>query len=121
MQRLYSTFPNGSPGAGLLLLRLAAGFPLIINGVAVFQGTLHATAAGVSLIGLVAAALLVAGLWTPCAGVLQALVDVLLGFMSGTLADTYLVRATVGLGLALLGPGAWSIDARLFGRKRIDV
>jgi hypothetical protein len=27
----------------------------------------------------------------------------------------------IGLSLAMLGPGAWSIDARLFGRKRIDV
>jgi hypothetical protein len=28
---------------------------------------------------------------------------------------------TIGAGLALLGPGAWSVDARLFGWKRIDV
>jgi uncharacterized membrane protein YphA (DoxX/SURF4 family) len=44
-----------------------------------------------------------------------------LGVRSGTLADTHLVSATLGLSLAALGPGAWSIDARLFGRKRIDV
>jgi hypothetical protein len=31
------------------------------------------------------------------------------------------VLATFGAGLALLGPGAWSIDARLFGWKRIDI
>jgi hypothetical protein len=29
--------------------------------------------------------------------------------------------ATIGAGLALLGPGTWSVDARLFGWKRIDV
>jgi hypothetical protein len=26
----------------------------------------------------------------------------------------------LGLGLAMIGPGAWSVDARLFGRKQID-
>jgi putative oxidoreductase len=29
--------------------------------------------------------------------------------------------AVIGLSLAMLGPGSWSIDARLFGRKRIDL
>jgi uncharacterized membrane protein YphA (DoxX/SURF4 family) len=121
MQRLYSTFPNGIPGGGLLLLRFAGGLPLILHGVAVFQGTPEGAAAGVSVIGLVAEGFLIAGLWTPYAGVLQALVEVWLGVRSGTLVDTHLVRAALGLSLAALGPGAWSIDARLFGRKRIDV
>jgi putative oxidoreductase len=121
MQRLYSTFPNGVPGGGLLLLRFAGGLPLILHGAAVLQGTPGATAAGASLIGLVAGGLLIGGLWTPYAGVLQTLVEVWLGVRGGTLADTHLVRATLGLSLAALGPGAWSIDARLFGRKRIDV
>jgi uncharacterized membrane protein YphA (DoxX/SURF4 family) len=121
MQRLYSTFPNGVPGGGLLLLRFAGGLPLILHGAAVFQGTPEGTAAAVSLIGVVAGGFLIAGLWTPYAGVLLTLVEVWLGVRSGTLADTHLVRATLGLSLAALGPGAWSIDARLFGRKRIDV
>jgi putative oxidoreductase len=121
MQRLYSTFPNGVPGCGLLLLRFAAGLPLILHGAEVFQGTPDLMSAGVSLIGMVTEALLIAGLWTPYAGVLQALVEVWIGVRSGTLADTHFVRATLGLSLAALGPGAWSIDARLFGRTRIDV
>jgi len=29
--------------------------------------------------------------------------------------------AALGAALAMVGPGAWSIDARLFGRKRIDI
>jgi hypothetical protein len=29
--------------------------------------------------------------------------------------------AAVGAALAMVGPGVWSIDARLFGRKRIDI
>jgi putative oxidoreductase len=120
MQRLYSTFPNGLPGAGLLLLRLAAGVPLILSGVA----TLLATPQGAGLLTnfarVVSGALIIAGLWTPYAGVLLALVEGWLGFLAGT-AEIHLVRAALGVGLAALGPGAWSIDARLFGRKRIDV
>jgi uncharacterized membrane protein YphA (DoxX/SURF4 family) len=33
----------------------------------------------------------------------------------------HIVRGMIGLSVAMLGPGAWSVDARLFGRKRIDV
>jgi uncharacterized membrane protein YphA (DoxX/SURF4 family) len=28
---------------------------------------------------------------------------------------------TLGVALAMLGPGAWSVDARRFGRKRIQI
>jgi len=29
--------------------------------------------------------------------------------------------ATIGAALALVGPGAWSLDWRLFGWKQIDI
>jgi hypothetical protein len=29
------------------------------------------------------------------------------------------VAAALGISLAMLGPGAWSLDARIFGRKRL--
>jgi uncharacterized membrane protein YphA (DoxX/SURF4 family) len=32
-----------------------------------------------------------------------------------------LMLAALGAILAMVGPGAWSIDARLFGRKHIDI
>jgi hypothetical protein len=31
------------------------------------------------------------------------------------------LSAAIGAGLALVGPGAWSLDAWLFGWKRIDI
>lgn len=34
---------------------------------------------------------------------------------------THLLLAALGAGLAMLGPGAWSVDSRLFGRKRLDI
>jgi hypothetical protein len=33
----------------------------------------------------------------------------------------HILLGTLGCALAMLGPGAWSIDARLFGRKRIRI
>ncbi len=33
----------------------------------------------------------------------------------------FVLLATIGAAQALVGPGAWSIDARLFGWKRIDI
>ena len=71
-------------------------------------------------IGAVAGLFLLVGLWTPIAGALAFLVQawaILLGlheplitFVSGTLSAT----------IAMIGPGAWSIDARIFGRKHIE-
>lgn len=119
MQRLYTTFPNEWPGAGLLLLRVAEGIPTVV------ESATHAWRAGVILaavphaIELVSAILLLAGFWTPIGGVLQALVE-----FSNVLAGAgyeHALRGMIGLSLAMLGPGAWSVDARLFGRKRIDV
>ena len=31
-----------------------------------------------------------------------------------------LALAVLGASLAMIGPGAWSLDARLFGRKQIE-
>ena len=63
--------------------------------------------------------LLVAGLWTPIAGGVLTILALWSAFSGpgDPWAQTQL--ASVGAALAMLGPGAWSIDARLFGRKRL--
>jgi putative oxidoreductase len=33
----------------------------------------------------------------------------------------YILLGTLGAALAMLGPGAWSVDARLFGWKRVEL
>jgi putative oxidoreductase len=68
--------------------------------------------------------LLLIGLWTPVAGALEAIVQIsiaLLRYFSHS-GDPWIsiVQAVLSAVLAMLGPGAWSIDARLFGRKHID-
>jgi uncharacterized membrane protein YphA (DoxX/SURF4 family) len=72
-------------------------------------------------IRIVVAILLLAGLWTSIAGALMAVLQ--LWSVYGGAGDLWLhIRlGTLGVALVLLGPGAWSVDARLFGWKRIDI
>jgi putative oxidoreductase len=64
--------------------------------------------------------LVLAGLWTPIAGILVAVLALWNIFSQPGDPWTNIMLATLGSALALLGPGAWSIDARLFGWRRID-
>ena len=77
------------------------------------------------IMGVVAGVLLLIGLWTPVAGALVVIVKVWIALsrISSASGDPWIafIQAVLGVVLALVGPGAWSIDARLFGRKRIDM
>jgi putative oxidoreductase len=125
LQRLFSTFANGWPGAGLLLLRLLTGVVLIHFGIASVLEAAPLAIAVVQIIGAGAGILLMAGLWTPVAGTLAAIVKVWIAFslVSSHSGDPWIafIQVVLGVVLAMVGPGAWSIDARLFGRKRIDM
>ena len=65
------------------------------------------------------ALLLCAGLWTPIAGGMMAGVAVWTAFSRTGDPWALILLAVVGIALAMLGPGAWSIDALLFGRRRM--
>jgi putative oxidoreductase len=120
MRRLFSTFANGPPAAGLLLMRLTAGISLIVPSVAAL---LDAPLIGPGLLQAFSACLgilLLAGLWTPIAGTLVA-ADALWNFFVSGHPWRWLTLATLGAALALIGPGAWSVDAFLFGWKRIEI
>ena len=64
--------------------------------------------------------LLLAGLWTPVAGTLVA-AEALWNVFSSGHPWRWIMLATLGAALALIGPGAWSIDARLFGWRRLEI
>jgi len=72
------------------------------------------------LIGAGAGILLLVGLWTPAGGLLVTIVElwVVLSRVGDPLVP--LMLAILGASLAMIGPGAWSVDARLFGRKHIE-
>lgn len=123
MQRLFSTFPSSWPGVGLLLLRLGVGIALIYLGISPFFGPGGAPVTlGWGSIEPVGGIFLIAGLWTPIVGAIIAIAESGIAFsLNSSQPDSRLIHiflAVLGAGVAMLGPGAWSIDARLFGRKR---
>jgi putative oxidoreductase len=73
------------------------------------------------LIATGAAGLLLIGFWTPVAGVLLGLTEISLAFSHSQDPSIHILLGALGAGLAMLGPGAWSVDSRLFGRKRIQI
>ena len=120
MQRLFSSFADGWPGAGLLLLRLMAGewpalwrsyFGAIRPYRAVAPPVLAAGAGDLLFVGLVHA------FSGSCGGHRRGL-----DCPSPTPGNRWPPIGLDGLtlSLAMIGPGAWSTDARLFGRKQID-
>ncbi len=77
------------------------------------------TSVALLLIDAGAALALLVGLWTPVAGGVIACCELWIAVAGGGEFWPPFVVATLGATLALIGPGAWSIDAVLFGRKQI--
>ena len=119
MQRLFSTFANGWPGFGLLLQRFVLGIALLFHGTALLRGTSAVGLIVPELTGSVLGLFILAGLWTPAVGMLVAVVQVWIAVTGTGDQSVSIILAVLGGTLAMIGPGAWSIDARLFGRKHI--
>ena len=121
MRRLFSTFARGWPGAGLLILRLVACGAVVACALHELRAVQPVEPAILEIAAIIAGALLLVGLWTPVAGCLVA------AFALWTLITdsgdpwTDILLAAIGIALSMIGPGAWSVDARLFGWKRINV
>ena len=109
MRRLFSEFLTGWPSLGLFLLRLA-----LTAGVLTQNPSAPIVERGADLLVLL-------GLATPLCGASVALLELkqITSPLDATRASALL--ATIGAALALVGPGAWSIDARLFGRRLIRI
>jgi putative oxidoreductase len=120
LQRLFSSFASGWPGLGLLLQRLLTAAVLFHLAIGVHGEAQAFLSAAPQIIGAVAGIFLLAGLWTPAVGILVAVVEVWIACFCTGGQLIPITLAILGLTLAMIGPGALSIDARLFGRKHIE-
>jgi putative oxidoreductase len=121
LRRLFSTFARGWPGAGLLFMRLVAGIALTGDAVTRLRAQPPMEPAMLYILATAAGMLLLAGLWTPISGALVAVFELWNTFSQPGDPWAKILLGTLSVALALLGPGAWSVDARLFGWKRIDI
>jgi putative oxidoreductase len=120
LQRLFSTFANGWPGFGLLLQRILTGTMLVRCGIIQLTGSSVPTSVIPQIVGACAGILLFIGLWTPVVGTLIAVVELWVAFTYAGDPSIPIMLAALGGTAAMIGPGAWSIDARLFGRKHME-
>jgi putative oxidoreductase len=121
MRRLFSTFAHGLPGLGLLLLRLTVGIALIAHGVgALLKAPGFGVAAYYAILAIMGLLLLV-GLGTPIVSTLVALGTFWELVSHHASRPEGIFIASMALSLALLGPGAWSVDARLYGWRQISI
>ena len=120
MTQLFPPFLQGRSGVGVLLLRLALACSLaqnLITGLDVHRfSQVFVFPLEMSIV-----ALLVVGLWTPVVGGLVCLLQVSMAFATNETPQPHLLQAIMGLSITLLGPGFLSADARLFGRRRVEI
>jgi putative oxidoreductase len=117
LQRLFTTFAGGWPGFGLLVQRLVTGIVQLHNAMELFKEALTVATIAPQVIGAILGIFIVIGLWTPLAGALMAAVEVWTLLVHPGNPGTAILLAMIGVTLAMIGPGGFSIDARLFGRK----
>ena len=131
LQRTFSGFPTGCPGLGLLLLRLVVGGTASSQAwllIAANHGVMSACVVA-ALLAFVTGLAIVIGFMTPIASVLLSAGGLLLTVDSSTsghlpLFESGLARLefiAISTALISLGPGALSLDARLYGRREIEV
>lgn len=115
VDRFFSLFPQALTSCGLILLRISVAVAPHLDA----SGHFVVARPDWQLVALaVCSAALVAGFLTPLfAGVVAILSLTQLGGTADTLGPA--VRAVTAVALALLGPGAYSLDARLFGPRTV--
>jgi uncharacterized membrane protein YphA (DoxX/SURF4 family) len=101
-------------------MRMVVGIALLVRRIVELQSAPPMGLVVIHVLAIAAGILLLVGLWTPIAGVLLLIIEIWCTFTHPHDPWSFILLGTLGAALAMIGPGAWSIDARLFGWKRID-
>lgn len=102
------------------MLRFFLGGALILSAIgAVLHGSM--TAAIANTLAAVAGMFLVIGLWTPVVGAIVAITELWLVLVLPQDLRLRVLQAVFSMGLAMIGPGVWSVDACLYGWKRVEI
>jgi uncharacterized membrane protein YphA (DoxX/SURF4 family) len=119
VQRLFTMFPLGVPGIALLILRVCVAASLHADGTARWSPV---TSPSILLVIVLTTICLILGLLTPFSASLCALLELSTFNRAGGQDIFHLVISVLTAAtLAMLGPGAYSIDARIFGRRLLSV
>jgi hypothetical protein len=110
-------FPTGAAGVALVLLRLSVSALLVANVVLSEDPILHMwELTGLGLLGVS----LCLGVFTPVASILTCLIEITaLSDLKQLGVTHFIVSILIAASLAMLGPGAYSVDARMFGRRLV--
>ena len=102
-------------------MRLVAGSASMTQGITILWGGHQIETFILNLLATGAGLLLLAGLWTPIAGAMVAFLELWKALSQPVDPWTHILLGTLGAALAMIGPGASSVDAALFGWKRINI
>ena len=125
VRRFFSSFPDGRFGAGLLLLRAIASFVGISLVVARLTNSSPATLDLMSgIVSIMSSLAVLVGFFTPASATILALTVAWFWFpvhaeVLRLGVPAALMTIAIAVAISLLGPGAFSIDARLFGPREI--
>jgi hypothetical protein len=112
-------FPAGAPGAALFVLRVSVAASLLVDGTAHWA---LVTSLWILLPIALTALCLCLGLLTPYSASLCCLIELsALTIVAGQDRFHLVIAILTSAVLAILGPGAFSVDARIFGRRLLTV
>lgn len=114
-------FPDGWPGVGLLVLRFVAGGLLLAHSVARFVPDATWEPFLPAIVGIASGLLMLIGLWTPVGCLLAVVAESWLLLVGSFALQFAILLVSTSVAIAMIGPGSWSIDAVLFGRRRLDI
>jgi hypothetical protein len=114
-------FVRGWEGIGLLFIRLVCGGALMGDAVTRILGIPVSESLVYIVLFTPASLAILTGYRTRIAGAATVALEVSLLALGEGNVEVHALLATLGVALALMGPGAWSADARLSGWRRIQI